>query len=201
MRIEGNISMPKELEDMISLHKEEIKDIDKNFEYLNELPRKIDLMFLCVFFGLYSSKELPPPEDPDNYKVSNNEIEMGTYRFTVKVDTTANLLRHLLFVLWISKEDITPSDTFEYREKLYGFLERILDDNYIKKVIIPFYLIKAAEKIEEDPSFISKLKKSVDIDYGYSIFSPEMIALEYHSIKRKFENDLKKKLKEKNFLG
>lgn len=188
--------MPAELHEILNLHKEENNNKDINLEYLNAIPRKVDLLFLCVFYGLYKTKNLPPDIDPDRYKPAdtNSGIELGTYRFTVKVDRRISLLRHTLFLLWVSKQPDIPKDMIDFREKIYSFLDKILDSRYIQKVVIPFYLIKAAEIDNEGISYIKKLKESMHIFYEISIFSPENINIDYIATKKKFEEEINKNL-------
>ncbi len=94
----------------------------------------------------------------------------------------------------VSEQKEIPKDMIEFRERMYNFLEKILNSVYIQKVAIPFYLIKAAETNDEEISYITKLKESLNITYEPSIYSPENISIEYLVTKKRFEKEFNKNL-------
>lgn len=190
MKLDGDVLIPKELKDLVP-------EAPKTVGFpLDKIPRKVDIVLLCALYGLYISKELPPMVNPTQYIIDSEGIEMENRRFNVIIKNTINQFRHLLLMLWVTKEQTKLSDSMEYRTKLYGFLEKLLNPLYIRRVLIPFYVLKAAKKIQGEPSFISKLRNVNSVGYETSVFAPEQIFIEFFTLNRDFEDFISTEMKE-----
>ena len=177
--------MPKELELLLQKNGSRPEDsVGNETDYLERVPRKIDVVLMCVYYGLYVSKELPPS------KIDDGE---GSYEFNVGIDKEVQIIRDLLLLMWIKQND-KMSDSFdiEYRQEIYAFLNRILNNDYLLKVVFPFYLDKANS--DGEVSFISKLSQSRFVPWKRNPYSPERLALDFTYRKREFETYITKAL-------
>lgn len=194
----GILQMPKELYDVIIRQKNQYedrehaekpddfsKDLYNDTSYLTSFKRYIDIPLICLFYGLYKSRELPPER--------STEISFGyTLEFGAKATDQIDLFNNLLFALWVEKNPVPNeySALIGYRQRLYGFLDRLQDLRYITKVMIPFYLQKANEPNDEK-SFVNRLKFSEYVKYEPIDFSPEYLALEFFNVQKEFMKYLK----------
>jgi len=186
----GILQMPKEIHDLILQKKHADTDQDEKPDdfsksiynennYLRSFKRLIDIPLICLFYGLYKSKELPP----ELY----SEVTTGySFEFGADVTKHMDLFNNLLFALYIKKNPIPKeyNQLVKYREQLYNFLEKLQDPKYVVKVMIPFYLQKANES--KDTSFVNRLKFSSYVKYEPIDFSPEYLALEFYNLQKEF---------------
>ncbi len=198
MQLKGNVLMPKELESLLTSLGDrpnvtedtlpESKESDTHPSDYLIVMRRADILMLCTFYGLYTTMELPPLQEDATIPSD------GSYEFNVNIDREVELLRHILFLMWLS-ENIPESlrINLTHRKKLYAFLERILDDEFIVKVAIPFYLQKSATA-NGDVIFIEKLARSRKVPFDLDPYGPEAIALEYHQAKFDFESYIEESL-------
>ncbi len=191
MRLTGNVSMPEELQSLLkSIREKDTKPDDETYnseDYLAQVPRIVDVLLLCVFYGLYRTQELPSPILNDN---------LGSYEFNVGIDREITHLRNILLMMWISEnKDLLKGSIIDFRAKLYDFLKDILDDSYITHIVFPFYLFKAAEPYG-DVSFINRLDRSRFVEWEMKQHAPERIALEFKSRMDEFEAKLADSLHE-----
>ena len=198
----GILQMPKEILDVINQKKDHDEKPDdfsnelyNNSNYLRSFKRFIDIPLICLFYGLYKSKELPP----ELY----SEMALGyTFEFGAVVTKQIDLFNNLLFALWVKKNPIPKEYTqlVKYRERLYAFLEKIEDPKFIIKVMIPFYLQKSNEPNDET-SFVNRLKFSGYVKYEPIDYSPEYLALEFFNLQKEFMEYLKIEDVEKSELS
>lgn len=197
----GEITIPKELEETIdeirkSTEKDETKARKggifssetslerKQKNYLTEFERLFDPVIVSMFYGLYKSQKLPP----EGSKISldlEGKVEFGD----VNISKYRGLFNNLLFSLWVKNNGMPePGRTSDYREELYNFIEEILNFDYFKNILIPFYTKKAAAT-ETERSFISRLEDSNRAKYkkeelGFA--TPEYIFEEFHTKQKEF---------------
>jgi len=198
----GILQMPKEILDVINQKKDHDEKPDdfsselyNNTNYLRSFKRFIDIPLICLFYGLYKSKDLPP----ELY----SEMAFGyTFEFGAVVTKQIDLFNNLLFALWVKQNPIPKEYTqlVKYRERLYAFLERLEDPKYIIKVMIPFYLQKANEPNNET-SFVNRLKFSGYVKYEPIDYSPEYLTLEFFNLQKEFMVYLKIEEVEKSELS
>lgn len=198
MQFKGSISMPKELEQLLKDVKDkkseaETREIEPDSEghnrndYLSTLPRKVDIMLMCVFYGLYSSRDLPPM-DVSEYTI---EGPAEAYDFNVDMTQETEQILHMMLLIWIcQKGPFGSALTSQYRSELYLFLKKILDDDFMYKVAFPYYLEKAARS-DGDISFIAKLRNSRYVEWKTHPYAPESIALNLERLKQEFEEQMK----------
>jgi len=157
------------------------KGFNKEAYFSKQIVRIVDPFFISMFYGLYTTEELPP-YPIEKYDLSDgkshdfgNPADMIRYR---------DVFNNLLFCLWVYKyglpeNALNPSD---YRENLYSFLDNILQNDYFLDVTVPFYLQRIS-----DSSFIQRLMES---NYANNRSSPdnapEFIALEFHKKQKMF---------------
>lgn len=186
------LDLPDELLDIINAIKKDEPPFDKQDasqynkdSYLESFERQIDPVILCLFYGLYKSKRLPE-NIVTPIKFNNN------HEFGANITKSIELFNNLLYALWVKENNIPEkvSDLLKYRKKLYDFLEKIQDYNYIVSVVIPFYLEIANEK-GDDQSFINRLKHSGYCRYESTDVSPEYIGLIFMQEQEDFVNYIK----------
>jgi len=201
----GNIQIPKELEEIIKESSAEESgkpaDFDENEynlkNFLTEFDRLIDPVIVGLFFGLYKSRELPP-DDPE----TKFDLE-SSYEFGVDIEEYRGIFNNLLLCLWVHKNGFPSKsgDLSKYRKRLYDFTKKILDDDYFKGVIIPFYTKKAAEPTGgRGRSFLARIKGSGYVSYKkekISMASPEFISKEFVDIQKEFGDHIIKQLSKK----
>lgn len=190
MQLKGKVSMPIELDVLLSSISEESEDKNgeeptdtdeekSSTDYLKAMKR-VDLMLMCMFYGLYISKELPPL-DLESFPLE------GSYEFNVNIENEVKILRHVLFLIWITENGPTDLEfDMDHRRSLYDFLEKILDNDFVVKVVFPFYLVKSSAAYG-DVSFIDRLSQSRHVPYELHPFSPEAVAMEYYRVRYDFE--------------
>ncbi len=184
VRIKGNLQIPENLLQVINSISEEKKSKDHN-GYLVGFDQLIDPVVIAMFYGLFKSKELPP--------IDEEEMKLKTtYEFNVDLDPFDNILNHYLFCLWLSKNGRPEKckDIMKYREDLYHFISKILDPDYYKNVVMPFYLDKADESESSGTSFLYRLWNSDNIGMALQDFSPEYLAREFSSEQNDFLNEI-----------
>ena len=160
--------------------------------FLSAFEHLIDPVLLGIFYGLYKSQELPPID------IEEKKL-LASYEFNVDLDPYDSLLNHYLFCLWIHKNG-TPDksgDIIKYREDLYSFVSKILDKEYYKNVIIPFYIEKADESAGASTSFLYRVWNSNNIGIELQRYSPEYLALEFGTLQDDFMKNIIKPLEPK----
>ena len=184
----GVLQVPKDLLDIILKHKSNTDEKPDNYtteeyndqSYLDSFKRKIDIPILCFYYGLYKSRELPPE--------LNTDISFGyNFEFGADISKHSELFNNLLFALWVKKNPVPKeySLLIKYREQLYLFLEKLQNNRYFTKILIPFYLQKASDSNNEQ-SFINRLKNSDYVKYEPIDSSPEYLAMEFYNIQKEF---------------
>jgi hypothetical protein len=184
IKIKGIVKIPKNLKNIIESINEAKKINDKN-NLLSGFTNLIDPLLLSIYFGLFVSKELPP--------LDKEEIILEEqHDFNVNIDTEVELLNHLLFCLWVKKNGFPQeaNDINQYRRSLYNFIEKILDSEYYRLVIIPFYLQKADEAFENGPSFLYRLSLSSDIGIKLDQNSPEHLSMIFKTYQKEFVEEI-----------
>jgi len=187
-RIKGNIQVPDALEEII----DSIPPFDEKsahtepLVYVGSFKQKIDPVLLCTLFGLYKSQELPPTDKEEVALFSKY------HDFNVEIGGFADMVNHFLFCLWVKKNG-TPdkcADIMKYREELYAFIKKLLDPDYYRTVLIPFYLAKANEQEIGTSSFIHRLAGSDEVKMEIAKdSSPEFLACEFASAQNEFINN------------
>lgn len=153
--------------------------------YLASFERLIHPVMIATLFGLYKSQELPP--------INEEEISLEkSYEFNVDISSFAEILNHLLFCLWVQKKGLPgkSSDNVKFREELYNFISKLLDIDYYRSVLIPFYLKKADESENSGTSFLYRLWNSDEVGLKLTLYSPEYLALEFSSAQSDFMNSV-----------
>jgi len=196
----GIIKIPLELQNLIERISDEREDelneyrpsdfdLDKYNEtsLLLQFNRLVDPVVIAMFIGLFKTQSLPPREE--------NEIEIdsevkGEYEFNVDIEKYKELFNNYLLCLWIKRNGYPNKDDniYVYREKLYNFLNQINNDDYFKKIIIPFYTKKSCRE-ETKRSFVSRLEDSGYVGFKkeeLSMASPEFLAKELINLQNKF---------------
>ncbi|MHA1228056.1 MAG: hypothetical protein ACTSPV_15025 [Candidatus Hodarchaeales archaeon] len=198
----GHIQLTEELYDMIETkskydlpvddpkHEEPEKPSDFNKDLYNQksyivrFDRLIDPVIIAAFYGLYKSKKLPPSDD--------TPIQLDkSYEFLANISTHANIISHFLFCLWI-KENGYPNesqDMLKYRQRLYDFIDKLLDQKYFVNVILPFY-INEANKAETGTSFLFRLRESGFVKWRSDDISPEYLAMEFAAAQEEFVQEV-----------
>jgi len=192
LKLEGNISLPKNLNEMLA----SIPPVDKDkhnetsapaLPYISAFVNKVDPVLLCTFFGLYKSRELAPDDFvPKDFTEKRD--------FNVKIDEVSELLSHLLFCLWVKKNGYPDccKDQAEYRKKLYAFIGRLLDEHYYRSTIIPFYINEASKEEAGTSSFLHRLTSSANVKLELVDHSPEHLAREFANAQREFMDEVVK---------
>jgi hypothetical protein len=184
IRIKGNLSMPENLYETISAIKN--RDEIQREGYLSSFERLIGPVKICTLFGLYKSQELPP--------MDKEEISLAkSHEFNVDISTFADAVNHFLFCLWVKKKGTpeTSTDIVSYREELYYFISKLLDANYYRTVLIPFYLSKADEADESGTSsFSHRMASSDNVKLTLEDYSPEFLAREFCTAQNEFINSV-----------
>lgn len=180
VKIKGNLQMPENLFEIITTIKN--KDKIERKGYLESFEMLIDPVKICTLFGLYKSQELPP--------MDKDEIVLEKfYEFNVDISTFADVLNHHLFCLWVKRKGTpdTCPDIVKYRENLYSFISKLLDADYYRNVLIPFYLSKANEAEERGTSsFLHRLASSDNVKLALEDYSPEFLAREFYAAQNDF---------------
>lgn len=188
-RIKGNLQVPDTLKEIInsippfedkSLHNEPPK-------YVGSFKQKIDPVLLCTLFGLYRSQELPP--------LDKEEVALFSkyHDFNVEIGGFVDVINHFLFCLWVKKNGSPDkcADIMKYREELYTFIKKLLDPDYYRLILIPFYLSKANEQESGTSSFVHRLASSDDVKMEIAKDnSPEFLACEFASAQSEFINNV-----------
>lgn len=178
-KIKGQLQMPESMFKIV----ETISQVEKENSqgYLINFKRLVDPVMIGTLFGLYNSKELPPL-NVEEYPLAK------TWEFNVEITSFADILNHLLFCLWVKKKGSPEKfpDKLKYREELYAFISKLLDDDYYRCVLIPFYLKKADEGEERGTSFLYRLWNSDKIGVEKNNYSPEYLALEFNLVQNEF---------------
>jgi len=182
MRLRGNIPLPDNLWNIYDSKNSE-EDYIKNF------PRLVDPLIIGIFYGLYKSKELPPLVEVFDIKGKN-------WDSNVNIGAEANIFNNMLLCLWLKLNGMPDDveDINEYRNNLYKFIKNILNVDYYKNVLIPFYLEKANNPEGEDPSYLYRINSSKEADLSPSRKNPEYIAIEFSSVQKDFMNEIIKPL-------
>lgn len=172
--------MPENLYQVLTVISKKKQDKDST-GYLASFERLIDPVTIATLFGLYKSAELPP--------IDEEEISLEkSYEFNVDISPFANLLNHFLFCLWVKKSGSPDksSDIIKYREELYRFVTKLLDADYYRTVLIPFYLKKADQSESTETSFLYRMWNSDSVGLKLEVYSPEYLALEFSSEQEDF---------------
>ena len=196
-RIRGDLQVPDELYELIMAKSDadtkeksrEVEILPKHGEFLKSntknyfasFDRLIDPVIIALFYGLYNSMELPPDRD--------TAIQMDKRKeFLADISTQLDILVHYLFCLWISKNGFPheAKDQLEYRRQLYDFLEKVLDQQYISDIMIPYYLEKARNHDPGTTSFLYRFKESGFVEWKSTDFSPEYLAVEFKALQDSF---------------
>ena len=188
-KIKGNIDLTEHMYDVVRIYSE-VKN-----SRLAKFPLKIDPVIVAALYGIYSSKELPPLEI-DEIKLDKRD------EFNVDISNSAEVIIHLLFCLWIKLNGMPDKseDIFKYREKLYGFLSKLLEPRYFQNVIIPFYLKKADEESGGTSSFLHRLWSSDSVGLVFEDYTPEFLAREFHTVQKEFMDNIIYSIEEQNKL-
>jgi hypothetical protein len=182
MKLRGLLPIPNSLN--------QIRDLNNTPKdnYLKQI-RIIDPIMLGVFYGLYVSKELPPLID--------QKIELDdTFDSNVDITTYAEVLNNHLFCLWLNKNGF-PNESVnlqDYRSNLYKFIELIIEPDYYRDVLIPFYLKISDQNRNNEPSFFYRIIESATLGVEISVNSPEFIFSEFNMIQNDFINEIIKPL-------
>ena len=178
-KIKGNIHLTEHMNEVVKIWSE------SKASRLAKFPNKIDPAIIAVLYGIYSSKELPPL-DTDEIKLDRQS------EFNVNIANSAETIVHLLFCLWIKSSGMPDKsgDIFKYRERLYGFLFRLLDPRYFQNVLIPFYVKKADEESSGTSSFLHRLWNSDSVGLIFEDYTPEFLAKEFHTVQKEFMDSI-----------
>ena len=201
--LKTNLSMPKNMGDL--LHEIQIPKKDSG-DYPKYLEKKesagfgfnntLDPVFIAVWYGLYKSKELPPHNSQTGLLINDKIKCDDAYHFNYfNVNYLIDKTNNALLALWIKENGLPESSAApEYRKKIYDFIEKLLDSNaeYYIKVLIPFYLMKANEKIEGTQPFLYRLLNScrynsTDYEFEMGDDAPEYLIQEFAIEQKKFE--------------
>ena len=171
--------MPENLYQIINAISEQ-KQKRESKGYLVHFKRLIDPVMIATLFGLFKSQELPPTDE--------EEISLeNSYEFNVDISSFASTLNHFLFCLWAKKKGLPniSVDILEYRGELYNFISKLLNVDYYRGVVIPFYLQKADDE-SSGPSFLYRLWNSDKVGLELKDYSPEFLAQEFNSARSDF---------------
>lgn len=175
--------MPENLYQLINVISER-KQKGESKGYLVHFKRLMDPVMIATLFGLFKSQELPPADE--------EEISLeNSYKFNVNISSFASILNHFLFCLWAKKKGLPniSVNILKYREELYNFISKLLDVDYYRGVVIPFYLQKADDG-RSGPSFLYRLWNSDKVGLELKDYSPEFLALEFNSAQSDFISDV-----------
>ena len=176
-RIKGRLQVPDNLKEVIdSIPPFENKSPPaESSGYISSFKLKMDPVLLCTMFGLYKSQELPPTNKEELVLFSKS------HEFNVEIGDFADLLNHFLFCLWVDKNGSPDkcADIMKYREELYGFVKKLLDPDYYRAVLIPFYLSKADQEESGTSSFTHRLASSDNVKLELEDHSPEFLKREF----------------------
>jgi len=180
IRIKGHLQIPKAMESIIEERQK--KEKNETIGYLGSFERLIDPVLIGALFGLYKSQALPPIEKDEIRLAASHEFNADITHFTENFN-------HFLFCLWVKKNG-APDETVDinnYREELYEFISRLLDSEYYKNVLIPFYLDKADQQESgETSSFLHRLSSSNKVGPVLELYSPEYLAREFSDAQNDF---------------
>jgi len=182
--------MPEYLYNTIAIIAEK-KQKKESVGFLSSFERLIDPVMMTTLFGLYKSQELPP--------LDKEEMSLDkSYEFNVDISSFTQILNHFLFCLWVNKNGLPDKskEIIEYRKKLYKFVSKLLDSDYYRSVLIPFYLEKANESGSSETSFIYRLWNSDESGVNITTHSPEYLALEFASAQSDFIANIMTPLKQ-----
>lgn len=193
LKLEGNIYLPNNLNEILAF----IVPLDKDkrtdnsapiSQYIASFKNKIEPVLLCTFYGLYKSRQLPP--------LVNFPVDCFTEKrdFNVNIGEAAELLSNLLFCLWVKKNGYpdTCEDPVKYRQDLYDFIAKLLDEHYYRNTIIPFYIFEANKDNGGTSSFVHRLSSSGNVKIELIDHSPEHLALEFADEQKRFMNEVVK---------
>ena len=182
VKLDRNIKITENLEEVL---KTAIEQKQKKDGYWSNHDRLIDPVIVSVFYGLYKSRKLPPL----NWDSVDAPIN---HEFNVNITSYTNIFNHLLFCLWLSENKMpdVSSDMNDFREKLYNFIEKILDPDFWRAVIIPFYVREADKAEETELSFLYKLRNAHTVKIESLSRSPEFLAMEFHLLQDEFFGDI-----------
>ena len=189
MKLKGNIQIPENLKQIIRaippIEADEQGLPEKSLANISEFKRKIDPVLICTFFGLYKSRELPP-------MVEEIKIFSEKKDFSVEIGEFDDLLNHLLFCIWVKKYGFpdTCEDNVKYREDLYAFIKKLLDEDYYRNVLIPFYINKADERESGTSSFLHRLTSSDIVKLELADYSPEFLSREFSNAQHEFMEEI-----------
>jgi hypothetical protein len=189
MKLKGNIQVPENLKQIIRaippVEADEQGLPEKSLANISDFKRKIDPVLICTYFGLYKSRELPP-------MVEEIRIFSEKKDFSVEIGEFDDLLNHLLFCLWVKKNGFPDScqDNVKYREDLYSFIKKLLDEDYYRNVLIPFYINKADERESGTSSFLHRLTSSDIIKLELADYSPEFLSREFSNAQHEFMDEV-----------
>jgi hypothetical protein len=192
IRIKGKLQMPENLHQVLTVISKK-KQEKESTGYLVRFDRLIDPVTVATLYGLYKSAELPPIEE--------EEILLEkSYEFNVDISPFANLLNHFLFCLWVKKNGAPDksSDIVKYREELYRFVTKLLDVDYYRTVLIPFYLKKADQSEDDETSFLYRMWNSDNVGLKLEDYSPEFLSLEFSSAQEEFISSVVAPLKKED---
>jgi hypothetical protein len=183
VRLKGHVQIPEKLDDIINVIQQ--KDPKMGLSgYLVGFERLIDPLIVATLFGLFKSQELPP--------LDKEEILLDkSHDYNVEISDFAETLNHFLFCLWVKKNGSPEKspDIVKYRQELYGFISKLLDADYFRNVIIPFYLNKANQQEAKGTStFIHRMASSDNVGLSLEEYSPEYLAREFTSAQNDFIN-------------
>ncbi|MGA3110464.1 MAG: ATP-binding protein [Candidatus Bathyarchaeia archaeon] len=191
MKLKGNIQVPENLKQIIRaippIEADEQGLSEKSLANISFFKRKIDPVLICTYFGLYKSRELPP-------LVEEIKIFSEKKDFSVEIGEFDDLLNHLLFCLWVKKNGFPDSceDNVKYREDLYAFIKKLLDEDYYRNVLIPFYINKADERESGTSSFLHRLTSSDIVKLELADYSPEFLSREFSNAQHEFMEEVVK---------
>lgn len=189
MKLKGNIQVPENLKQIIRaippVEADEQGLPEKSLANISDFKRKIDPVLICTYFGLYKSRELPP-------MVEEIRIFSEKKDFSVEIGEFDDLLNHLIFCLWVKKNGFPDScqDNVKYREDLYSFIKKLLDEDYYRNVLIPFYINKADERESGTSSFLHRLTSSDIIKLELADYSPEFLSREFSNAQHEFMDEV-----------
>jgi hypothetical protein len=182
--IDGFIQVTPNLLEVVNLMTAKKKETNPSGN-LAKFDRLIDPVVIAAFYGLYKSKDLPP--------LDVEETTLGATRdFYLNISEFANKFNHFLFCLWVKKNGLPGQhgDVLKYREQLYGFLSKLLDQRFFLSVVLQFYLKKTDEPEGKKSSFVHRLLGSDNVDMTFQIYSPEFLAQEFNVAQKEFMQNI-----------
>lgn len=193
-RIKGNVQLPENMYNLLNVmesRKEERKTAGNEFPgYLIKFDQYVYPIIISIFYGLYKSQELPPLDMKDIKLAKTRDL-------SVEITSYSKIFTHYLFCLWVKTNGLPSiNDSHEYRNKLYSFLEKVLNDDFFQDVVIPFYLTKADEESKDTSSFLHRLWRSDNAGLEPNDFTPEWMAVEFRDAQDDFIKNVVKPLSE-----